>query len=104
MAKKAVKKVSLSRALKNHQANVAAAERARTIQAQREAAAKKRHYPKAKGRSHKTAASPKGKEKASALPERFVIPFEVDDRILLVGEGMCSDRPGLALKILLDIP
>ncbi|KAG8921805.1 hypothetical protein FRC00_008214 [Tulasnella sp. 408] len=80
------KKVSLLKALKNHQARSAASERVH--QAQREAAVK-RKVPASKQRAPRQEdGNWKGKEKEQ--PKRPTIPFDEDDRILLVGEGNFS--------------
>ncbi|KAG8990426.1 hypothetical protein FRB90_001760 [Tulasnella sp. 427] len=80
------KKVSLLKALKNHQARSSASDRVQ--QAQREATVK-RKVPVQKQRlldSEDRAWKGKGKEE----PRRYTIPFENDDRIFLVGEGNFS--------------
>ncbi|KAG8922305.1 hypothetical protein FRC01_014205 [Tulasnella sp. 417] len=80
------KKVSLLKALKNHQARSAASERVH--QAQREAAVK-RKVPASRQRAPREEdGNWKGKGKEE--PKRYKIPFEEDDRILLIGEGNFS--------------
>ncbi|KIO26941.1 hypothetical protein M407DRAFT_73888 [Tulasnella calospora MUT 4182] len=79
------KKVSLLRALKSHQARSAVSDRVQ--QAHREAAAK-RKPPSAKQRAPRQDGNRKGKGKEEQ--KHFTIPFEEDDRVLLVGEGNFS--------------
>ncbi|KAG9020581.1 hypothetical protein FS837_008067 [Tulasnella sp. UAMH 9824] len=80
------KKVSLLKALKNHQARSTAS--VRVHQAQREAAVKSK-VPASKQRAlRQEDGNWKGKGKEQ--PKRSTIPFEEDDRILLVGEGNFS--------------
>lgn len=77
------KKVSLLKALKNHQARFGVSERVQ--QAQREAAVKRKVSSSKQRGLHDENSTWKGKGKEE--PKRYTIPFEEDDRILLIGEG-----------------
>ncbi|KAG8948660.1 hypothetical protein FRC04_009425 [Tulasnella sp. 424] len=80
------KKVSLLKALKNHQARFGVSERVQ--QAQREAAVKRKVSSSKRRGLHDENSTWKGKGKEE--PKRYTIPFEEDDRILLIGEGNFS--------------